>query len=292
MFPSCERCTHSHRSSTRKGGQVVTQKLMLVTSSLFLALCGLAGSASAGGPDLPAREKFHLFLLAGQSNMAGRGKVEAQDKIAHPRVLTLNKQREWVPAVDPIHFDKPVAGVGLGRAFAMAIAKTDPSIVVGLIPCAAGGSPISSWEPGGYHSQTKSHPYDDAIARAKHATKQGTLKAILWHQGESDCTPEKAGLYEKKLDLLIGRFRQDLGTPDLPFLVGQMGQFPERPWDQWAKIVDAAHQSLPDEVRRTAFVPASGLTCRSDKVHFDARSLREFGKRYAHVYLSLPSASR
>ena len=60
---------------------------------------------------------FHLFLLAGQSNMAGRGDVEEQDRVPHPRVFMLTKNNEWKPAVDPLHFDKSVAGVGLGKTF-------------------------------------------------------------------------------------------------------------------------------------------------------------------------------
>ena len=46
---------------------------------------------------------FHLYLLVGQSNMAGRGKIELQDKVAVPRVLMLHNANEWVSAVDPIH---------------------------------------------------------------------------------------------------------------------------------------------------------------------------------------------
>jgi len=50
--------------------------------------------------------------------MAGCGTVEAQDKTPHPRVLMLNMADAWVPAIDPLHFDKPAAGVGLGKTFA------------------------------------------------------------------------------------------------------------------------------------------------------------------------------
>ena len=107
----------------------------------------------------PDRADFHLFLLVGQSNMAGRGKVEQQDREPHPRILMLNKERTWVPAVDPLHFDKPnIVGVGLGRTFALDYADQHPEATIGLIPCAVGGSPISAWEPGGYHEQTKTHP--------------------------------------------------------------------------------------------------------------------------------------
>lgn len=70
---------------------------------------------------LPAKENFHLFLLVSQSNMAGRGEVTADDQRPDPRVLMLDKEGRWVPAVDPMHFDKPaVVGVGLGRTFGLA----------------------------------------------------------------------------------------------------------------------------------------------------------------------------
>ena len=72
-----------------------------------------ANFASAQDAKLPPKEKFHLILLVCQSNMAGRGTVEAQDKTPHPRVFMLNKAEAWVPAIDPLHFDKPAAGAWL-----------------------------------------------------------------------------------------------------------------------------------------------------------------------------------
>jgi hypothetical protein len=258
----------------------------MVLSFLFVCWC-LGGEPQTDAPGVPTKDKFHLFLLAGQSNMAGRGRVAEEDTIAHPRVLALNKSNEWVPAKDPIHFDKPVAGVGLGKSFGVILADRGPSITIGLIPCAAGGSPISSWEPGGYHGQTRSHPYDDAVKRTKIAMQKGTLKAVLWHQGESDSQPEKAKVYEQKLHALIDRFRAEFDSPDLPFIAGQLGRFPDRPWDDARELVNSVHESLPKEVKNTAFVPSTGLAHKGDKVHFDAKSLREFGKRYAEAYLSL-----
>jgi len=101
---------------------------------------------------------FHLYLLIGQSNMAGRGEVGPQDREIHPRVLALSKEGEWVPAIDPIHFDKPIAGVGPGRTFGKTMAAHDPSVRIGLIPCAVGGSPISTWQHSGFWEQTGTTP--------------------------------------------------------------------------------------------------------------------------------------
>ena len=148
--------------------------------SLFLALL-LATGILLPAAELPPKEKFHLFLLAGQSNMAGRGAIAPEDKVPHPRVLMLDRNGNWVPAVDPVHFDKPFAGVGPGRRFAILLAESDPSITVGLIPAACGGSPLSTWVPGASWKETESHPYDDALARTRKAMESGTLKGILWH---------------------------------------------------------------------------------------------------------------
>lgn len=233
---------------------------------------------------MPPREDFHLFLLAGQSNMAGQGIVGAEDLKSHTRILAQAKDGTWRLAVDPIHYDKPVAGVGLGRSFAGVLTEANESISIGLVPAACGGSPIASWEPGAFHDQTKTHPYDDALKRVGRAMQDGVLKGILWHQGESDSTPARAAAYRTRLQALIQRFRVDLNAPRLPFIIGQLGQFPEKPWNPSRHTIDEAHQILAQEMDRVAFVSSDHLTCKSDNIHFDTRSLHAFGRRYAHVY--------
>jgi len=255
--------------------------------AFIIALWVTSATLSAEPLKLPPKEKFHLFLLIGQSNMAGRGAVEQQDRTPHPRVFMLDKAGKWIPAVDPLHFDKPGAGTGLGKTFAIQIAEADPSIAVGLIPCAVGGSPIDAWKPGEFYPPTKSHPWDDAIQRTKLALNVGVLKGILWHQGESDATEALAAGYESKLHDLIARLRKELDVPEVPFLVGQMGQFADKPWDNAHRQVDRSHQDLPAKVPYTAFVSSDGLQHKGDQVHFDAASYREFGKRYALAFAKL-----
>ena len=264
------------------------QALLLCVVTILLSSFSVIDLSAAEA--LPAKEKFHLYLLVGQSNMAGRGTVSDEDRQPIPRVLMLTKEGEWKPAVAPVHFDKKVAGVGIARSFARQMAKANPGITIGLIPCAVGGSPISAWQPGAYYAVTKSHPYDDAIRRTKLALKDGVLKGILWHQGEADSRPDLAKVYEAKLQQLIERFRTEFDAPNVPFLAGQLGQFPERPWNDGKKMVDQAHRDLPSKVKCTAFVSSDGLTHRGDFVHFNAESYREFGKRYAEAMLKLQAA--
>ncbi|MCA9191589.1 MAG: exo-alpha-sialidase, partial [Planctomycetales bacterium] len=157
-------------------------------------------------------------------------------------------------------------------------------VVVGLVPCAVGGSPISSWQPGGFHEQTHSHPYDDMLARMSVALQAGELKGILWHQGESDSNEVNAPLYRQRLTELIGRLRSDFRSPKVPFVMGQMGQFPGKPWDAWRFQVDAASQQVTREVANVALVSSQNLIHRGDEVHFDSWSYRELGNRYYDAF--------
>ena len=55
------------------------------------------------------KEKI-LILLAGQSNMAGRGFAEPEDLIAVPRVEFLRPDLKWAPAIEPITRDRDFVG--------------------------------------------------------------------------------------------------------------------------------------------------------------------------------------
>ena len=261
-------------------GSLIVSILLIV----FIPAC-TATKKQAGFPPVP-KEKFHLYLLIGQSNMAGRGVVEEQDRQPHPRVFALNKDNVGAPAVDPIHFDNPVAGVGLGLTFGKVMSDRKSGVYIGLIPCAAGGSSITHWRRDVWFDQTKSRPYDDAIERTKIALKQGVLKGILWHQGEGNSSEELAPVYEQNLIGFIAVIRQDLGAPDVPFVVGQLGEFfmEEHPF---ARVVNDALTRLPENVLNTACVDAKGLSVKEDNVHFNSASARELGRRYAEAIIGL-----
>ena len=217
--------------------------------------------------------------------MAGRGEMSEMDQEINPRVLMLTKDGSWQYAADPVHYDKKRAGVGLARSFALELIKRDANITIGLVPAACGGSPISAWVPGAYHDQTDSHPYDDAIKRAKKAMQDGQLAGILWHQGESDSRPARSALYKERLLELVQRFRSDLETPDLPFIIGQLGQFEGKPWTPDRQRINQVQIEVAAEVPMAAFVSSDGLTSKADNTHFNTESLHEFGRRYAVQYL-------
>jgi len=232
------------------------------------------------------KKRFHLYLLAGQSNMAGRGEVEAVDTITNSRIWVLNKKGEWLLAKEPLQFDKPVVvGVGPGFSFAKKMAELDANIVIGLIPCAVGGSPIEMWQQANYFEPTKTYPYDDAINRTKLAMQIGTLKGILWQQGESDCDSVRSKHYSGKLVALVKNFRKDLKIKSLPFLAGTIAPFYEI-GHPFAKQINEAIEGLPATLKRTAVVNSDGLMDKGDATHFNSESARELGIRYATVFIS------
>ena len=191
---------------------------VLISISVYAVVAGVdAQSANQNGG-------MDLFSARRTVEHGRPGGTSSEDRVEHPRVRVLTRNNEWVPAMGPMHFDKPtpIAAVGPGRAFGVAIAGSDPAIQVGLIPTAVGGSPVTAWElfTGVLYAEAGLallHGTTPCGARERRCLP-GTVKAILWHQGESDANPTNAPLYEQRLRTLIARFRAELGNPSLPFL--------------------------------------------------------------------------
>ncbi|MCH7847582.1 MAG: sialate O-acetylesterase [Planctomycetes bacterium] len=257
--------------------------LILLACGFGAALiAGFSGNLANEVEQLPPKEAFHLYLLIGQSNMAGRVPVQRRDRVPDPRVLMLDDQDRWVLALDPVHTDKSIAGVGLCRSFARVLTDEDQSITIGLIPCSVGGSALRQWEQGEAH-------YESAVSRTQLAMANGTLRGILWHQGESDTlTLASAQTYEQRLIEMIHDMRTDLGAPAIPFLIGELGEFlvrdPNRPY---AFQINRALFNVAAVVPNTGWIDAHGLDHVGDQVHFDRRSLNELGRRYAHAMMQL-----
>ena len=98
--------------------------------------------------------------------------------------------------------------------------------------------------------------------------------------------------YVQKCRALIARFRTDLNAPDLPFIIGELGQFATRPWSGDVRRVDSVHRAIAATVPNVAYVSSEGLRDKGDTLHFDAASQRVFGERYARAYLALVRAPR
>ncbi|CAM5443347.1 acetyl xylan esterase [Bacillus safensis FO-36b] [Bacillus safensis subsp. safensis] len=119
---------------------------------------------------------------------------------------------------EPIHFDRPVAGVGLAASFAESWCKDHEGEKIGLIPCAEGGSSIDEWPPDGAL-------FRHAISEAKFAKENSELVRILWHQGESDSQDGKYKEYDEKILRLFHELRTELSVPNIPLVIGGLGDF-------------------------------------------------------------------
>ena len=249
-------------------------------------------------PDSPAR--LRIFLLMGQSNMAGFGCARRDDPwqpgdlSSLPGVLVLGGEcklmcprprgrTRWRPAAHPLHLNQRSAAFGLALPFARRLREEMPDTMVGFVPCAWGGAPIDKISPG-------TPIYGNAIQRARLAAASGTLAGVLWHQGESDTGSDAAAAaHAGKLAAFMHQLRADLATPDLPFLIGDLGEFGDerRQPDALARqqTVRRGLRQVAAADPHAAFIESTGLP-GVDLVHFGRAALIEFGQRYAEAYLN------
>ena len=226
------------------------------------------------------------FLLAGQSNMAGRGNFGEVPPIENPLCHMLRNGR-WQPMTEPINPDRPIfegifrSGVGLSASFADEFAK-DRNEHVGLIPCADGGTMVSQWLPGEIL-------FDHAVMQTRLAMRTSDFAGILWHQGEQDCKPERIVTYKEYLIRVLTGFREALGAEDLPIIMGEITLIfpPDQTPDEYPATINRIIHEVAEELPHCAVASSEGLTLKDDWTHFDSASYREFGKRYYAAYKSV-----
>jgi hypothetical protein len=236
---------------------------------------------------IPEKENILVFILAGQSNMAGRGIVEPIDTIPSPRILTINRNGEIILAKEPLsvyEWKLNNRGTSCGLSFAKELLTHIPEkYSILLLPTAVGGTSINQWIGDSIHREVKL--LSNFKAKAELGMKYGTVKAILWHQGESDANAVGIMNRQDNLNTLFTKFRSYVNNPTLPILIGNLGSFSKDP-DNWNKINEQnAHYAAKDKYVRV--VPTNDLTPNRDKIHFDSKSQREMGKRFAKQYLNL-----
>ncbi|XP_022867775.1 probable carbohydrate esterase At4g34215 [Olea europaea var. sylvestris] len=235
-----------------------------------------------------ATDEKSIFILAGQSNMAGRGGVTNgtwDGCVPHecrpdPRILRLNPKLMWEEAREPLHggIDTKPCGVGPGMSFANSVLQRDPCLgVIGSVTCAPGGTNITEWKQG-------SDLYYRLLKRANAALRdEGKIRAILWYQGESDSADEtRAKMYKKRLIEFFLHIRRDLPSPVLPII----------------QVALASNAGLYYEVVRKAqleiklpnviCVDAKGLEVKkNDTLHLTTSAQVHLGKMLANAFFDI-----
>jgi hypothetical protein len=230
---------------------------------------------------MPDKDNFYIFLLAGQSNMAGRGFVQPADTVSSSQVLMLNKDNQWVYAKEPLHYYEPGrTGLDCGLSFGKELSRLyGKNITIGLVPCAVGGSSIEQWL--GDSTFRGVTLYSNFIRKADAARQTGTIKGLLWHQGESNAGTRSYKNYRENLQVFFDRIRKDINQPDLPVYAGQLGSFLNKASNPNAGAVNNDLKLLSSSYKNFHVIATSDLTPKSDTIHFDSRSQREMGRRFA-----------
>ena len=257
------------------------RSIYLLSFLLLQSLFAFAGNVKENVPS-----SFDLYVCIGQSNMAGRATLTPEVMDTLQNVYLLNDKGNFEPAVNPLNRystvrkDLSMQRLGPAYGFAKEMARQTKR-PVGLVVNARGGPSINSWLKG-----SKGGYYEEALSRVRIAMKQGgVLKAILWHQGEADCSNPEA--YKQKLISLVKDLREDLDMPDLPVVVGQISQ-----WN-WTKR-EAGTVPFNQMIKKvSSFIPYSdwvsskGLGWYKDEKdpHFNTEAQLLLGKRYAKKIL-------
>lgn len=241
-----------------------------------------------------AQIEYHVFVLAGQSNMVGRapfdnGELFPADTLQYGREGA--DDRVLIPATSPLQHHNPQPGdAGPAVQFSIDYKAVNPNAILVLVPCAMGGSSFvaNDWNPG-------DPLYNDLVSRTNElmaANPDYQLKGVLWHQGENDAGN---AAYQDQLDAMIQQLRTDISTADIttPIILGEL--LPS--WVDENPAREATNTIIldtPDRLEKTYVVSArmpSTLTGLPDGIHFDSASTRQLGSRYFEIYNNPPVAS-
>jgi hypothetical protein len=250
-------------------------------------------------------KKFYLFLCFGQSNMEGNARIEPQDTTVDDRFQVLEAvdcpnlgrtMGNWYPAVPPLC--RCTTGLTPADYFGRAMVTNLPAkFRVGVINVSVAGCKIELFDKDNYQSYASTapswmtniikeyggNPYGRLVEMAKLAQKDGVIKGILLHQGESNTNDT---LWTKKVKVVYDNLMKDLhlNPKKVPLLAGEVVHA-----DQGGVCasMNSIIATLPQTVLNSYVISSSGCTDSRDNLHFNAEGYRRLGKRYAERMLSI-----
>ena len=246
---------------------------------------------------------LHIYICFGQSNMDGSAEAEEQDKVADERFKMMAStdfevpKREcgqWYTAVPPL--SQPWVGLSPADCFGREMVKALPEdITIGVINVAIGGCDIRLFDKDLYEDYVDDieadwwdqkiehydgNPYKRLIEVAKKAQKDGVIKGILMHQGETNIGDENWPNYVNKVysDML-----KDLNI-DVPLFAGEVGHKTHN-----GKLADMNNiiAKLPKTIKKSHVVRSDNCPMRSDSIHFNTVGVRILGRNYAEKVLEV-----
>ena len=230
-----------------------------------------------------------VFVIAGQSNAAGRAKNPVADE-PELGVHLLRTSARWDLATHPLgettgavhtgHYENHNPGHSPWLHFAKRLHR-ELGYPIGLVPCAYGGAPLRWWNPEENGALT-------ANMLAMLADYDLHPKAVLWYQGEAEGYEDSAGTYPERFAATVACIRRALAQPDLPFLTVQLNRCVEGPTEaldrQWGLVRQAQRQAMYT-IPHVTVVPAADLALY-DFIHNSAESNLVIGERCARAALA------
>lgn len=281
---------------------MIKEKRSYFKLRLIAIVAGIGVSTGLFGQD----KNFHIYLCLGQSNMEGNAKAQAMDSMGISnrfKVLAAvdcdnrgRKMGNWYTAVPPL--TRCYTGLSPADYFGRTMVENLPEqVTVGIINVSVGGCKIELFDedscasyaarqPDWMKNMIKEYagaPYQRLVEMARLAQKEGVIKGILLHQGESNAGDT---LWPQKVKKVYDHLLEDLSldAKNVPLIAGEL--VPEDQDGACAsmnKIIRTLPQTIP-----TAHI-VSSATCEGvkDKLHFSAAGYRKLGRRYAAVMLEL-----
>lgn len=250
-------------------------------------------------------KNFYIFLCFGQSNMEGNARFEPRDTSVDKRFQVLEAvdcanlgrtKGHWYTAVPPL--SRCRTGLTPGDYFGRTlIAKLPDQVRVGVINVSVGGCKIELFDRDSYQSYVTTapswminmineydgNPYGRLVELAKLAQKEGVIKGILLHQGESNTNDT---LWPQKVKKVYDNLIQDLDLKpaSVPLLAGEVVHA-----DQGGVCASMNNiiAKLPLTIPNAHVISSSGCADAADNLHFNAEGYRELGRRYAVKMLTL-----
>ncbi len=226
--------------------------------SLSFFVAALSFSATANAAEKPV----HLFILSGQSNMAGM----------NPKLGFEPEAKKLFPDADVVY-----------------------------IKIAQGGRPIRLWVDQ-WNEIAEKHGLDVKLGQAKRNNYYQQIRdqykkllekhprpasvTFCWMQGERDAREKLSAAYSDALTQLITNLRRDLEQPEMNFVIGRLSDFGKADNAEWQKVREVqVNVAVKDE--RGAWVDCDDLNNKEkngvarDDLHYTKAGYELLGRRYA-----------
>ena len=258
-------------------------------------------------PESKPDPNFFIYLCIGQSNMEAGAVPAEQDKdFNNPRFQFMaavdmpklgREMGKWYTAIPPICRE----GNNLGPVdfFGRKMIDILPSEYhVGVINVSVAGAKIQLWDREDYKdyidnerdwmknivSQYGGNPYERLVNMARLAQKDGVIKGILMHQGESN---SEDPLWPERVKKIYDNLCKDLNLnpKQTPLLAGEL-KYAEQ-GGVCAAFNSSIMPKLPKVLPNAHIISALGCESTGDQFHFSTEGMRLLGYRFADKMLQL-----